>query len=46
MITSGLEIVLASGDDVPNRSEGYEQIVALSLIAQPSTKMPLSLGPS
>ncbi|WP_336595547.1 AAA family ATPase [Bacteroides acidifaciens] len=40
----GLEIVLASGDDVPNRSEGYEQIVALSLIAALHKNAPIA-GP-
>lgn len=40
----GLEILTSSGTQVPNRSEGYEQVVAISLIAALHKNAPIA-GP-
>lgn len=40
----GLEILMAEGMEVPNRSEGYEQVVAISLIAALHKNAPIA-GP-
>lgn len=40
----GLEIINANGEIIPNRSEGYEQVVAISLIAALHKNAPIA-GP-
>ena len=40
----GLEILMSEGMEVPNRSEGYEQVVAISLIAALHKNAPIA-GP-